>query len=51
MNALKRFIFVILFMPICTINAIYDTMMFIVKGDNHEWLVMLNWLSNKLIDN
>jgi hypothetical protein len=51
MNALKRFIFIILFMPICTINAIYDTMMFIVKGDNHGWFVMLNWLSNKLIDN
>lgn len=42
MNVLKRFLFIILFMPICTINAIYDTMAFIVKGDNHEGFVMLN---------
>lgn len=51
MNILKRFLFIILFMPICTINAIYDTIMFIFKGDNHEWFRILNWLSNKLIDN
>lgn len=51
MNVLKRFLFIILFMPICIINAIYDTLMFIIKGDNHEWFVMLNWLSNNLIDN
>lgn len=51
MNVLKRFLFIILFMPICTINAIYDTIMFIFKGANHECFIILNWLSNKLIDN
>lgn len=49
MNILKRFLFIILFMPICTINAIYDTIMFIVKGNNHEYYGILNWLSKNLI--
>lgn len=32
-------------------NSSAITMLFIIKGDKHEYFGMLNFLSNKLIDN
>lgn len=49
MNILKRLLFIIAFMPLCTINAIYDTIMFVYKGDKHKCFGILNWVNNKLI--
>lgn len=50
MKAICRLLFIVLFIPACVINGIYDAVMFVALGDKHEMCCILNWLSEKLLE-
>ena len=43
-------LFIVLFVLIIIINSIYDLIMFIIHGEDHEMCCILNWLSKKLLE-
>lgn len=50
MKAICRMLFIVLFVLIIIINSIYDLIMFIIHGEDHEMCCILNWLSKKLLE-
>ena len=50
MKAICRILFIVLFIPMSTINGIYDLIMFIIHGEDNEIFCILNWLSKKLLE-
>lgn len=50
MKVICRLIFVVLFIPFCAINSVYDTFMFIAIGNRHKIFTVLDWLSDKLLN-
>lgn len=43
-------LFIVLFVPMSIINFIYDILVIVVRGDEHEMGCILNWLSKKLLE-
>lgn len=50
MKVICRLIFIVLFMPMCIVSCIYDTVMFIAIGNKHKIFTVLDWLSDKLLN-
>lgn len=51
MKAICRILFIVLFVLIIIINGIYDVIMLIIHGEDHEVCFILNWLYKKLVEN
>lgn len=50
MKPIYRLIFIVLFFPACLVNSIWDVIGFILKGKDHNYSVILNYLADHLLE-